>query len=167
MTVVSFIASRSRCVVRRQAEQNGFMESIAAGGIVVNPLGQIVLAEQSGPSWSLPKGRVEPGETPLAAAEREVAEETGLHDLHYEGSLPAYQQSTVIEEADVKRMYPFLFTSSEHDLVPRTHAVARAEWVTVERALELLPHPADRALVEAARERIAKLAERSRQASTG
>ena len=32
-------------------------------------------------NWDFPKGAVEPGETPLAAALRETAEETGLSDL--------------------------------------------------------------------------------------
>jgi ADP-ribose pyrophosphatase YjhB (NUDIX family) len=31
--------------------------------------------------WTLPKGRLEPGETPIDAARRETAEEVGLHRL--------------------------------------------------------------------------------------
>jgi 8-oxo-dGTP pyrophosphatase MutT (NUDIX family) len=34
-------------------------------------------------NWDFPKGLVEPGEDPLAAAKREVKEETGLSDLDY------------------------------------------------------------------------------------
>ena len=33
--------------------------------------------------WDFPKGLVEPGESPLAAARRETAEETGLTDLEF------------------------------------------------------------------------------------
>jgi len=32
-------------------------------------------------NWDFPKGLVEEGETPLAAARREVAEETGITEL--------------------------------------------------------------------------------------
>jgi bis(5'-nucleosidyl)-tetraphosphatase len=34
--------------------------------------------------WDFPKGGVEDGESPLAAARREVAEETGILDLHFD-----------------------------------------------------------------------------------
>lgn len=34
-------------------------------------------------NWDLPKGRLEPGETPLQAAIREVREETGLGELDF------------------------------------------------------------------------------------
>lgn len=34
-------------------------------------------------NWDFPKGAVEPGETPLQAARRETAEETGIEDLDF------------------------------------------------------------------------------------
>jgi len=48
---------------------------------------EVFLAHPGGPFWakrdpgvwSIPKGLVEPGEDPLAAARREFAEETGIH----------------------------------------------------------------------------------------
>ncbi len=51
-----------------------------AGGL------EVLLVHPGGPfwtnkdrhAWSIPKGEVQPGETPLAAARREFAEETGL-----------------------------------------------------------------------------------------
>ena len=54
-----------------------------AGGIayrVVEGLPQylIVTAKKNPEHWVLPKGHIEPGETPEAAAIREVREETGV-----------------------------------------------------------------------------------------
>lgn len=65
---------------------------MAAGGIVVQrgetPLFAVVCLRKRG-DWVLPKGKLENGETPRAAAEREVLEETGhfpsVHD--YLGTL--------------------------------------------------------------------------------
>ena len=54
----------------------------AAGGVVYrwSPAGQleILLIKKQGGFWSLPKGRIEPGENEQMAVAREVAEETGI-----------------------------------------------------------------------------------------
>ncbi len=52
----------------------------AAGGIVYNERQEILLIFRRG-IWDLPKGHLDPGETPEQAALREVQEETGLQEL--------------------------------------------------------------------------------------
>jgi 8-oxo-dGTP pyrophosphatase MutT (NUDIX family) len=52
----------------------------AAGGLVSNPKGKILLIERKG-RWDLPKGKLDPGEKPAQAALREVEEETGVDGL--------------------------------------------------------------------------------------
>ena len=49
----------------------------AAGGVVVNDKKELLLIFRNG-KWDLPKGKVEPGEQVIAAAKREVAEETNV-----------------------------------------------------------------------------------------
>ncbi|TAK36813.1 MAG: NUDIX hydrolase [Chloroflexota bacterium] len=49
----------------------------SAGGVVFKE-GQVVLLRRHSGEWVMPKGHVEPGETPEEAALREVEEETGL-----------------------------------------------------------------------------------------
>ena len=49
----------------------------SAGGVVIGPDGVIALIHQK-KKWTLPKGRVDPGESVSRAALREVLEETGL-----------------------------------------------------------------------------------------
>ena len=53
-----------------------------AGAVVRDEVGRLLLIRRGNPPgrglWSLPGGRVEAGETPAAAAAREVLEETGL-----------------------------------------------------------------------------------------
>lgn len=52
------------------------------GALIYRPDGRLLLIRRANPPgrgrWSLPGGRVEPGETDAAAVVREVAEETGL-----------------------------------------------------------------------------------------
>jgi bis(5'-nucleosidyl)-tetraphosphatase len=58
--------------------------SILSSGMVVvreSPMGLRYLLLRVYNYWDFPKGEVEKGETPLAAAFREVAEETGIADL--------------------------------------------------------------------------------------
>lgn len=52
----------------------------AAGGVVFNPEGKILLIFRRG-LWDLPKGKIEPNETIMQAALREVQEETGIKKL--------------------------------------------------------------------------------------
>ena len=57
----------------------------AAGVVVVRDGtdGPQVLLLRAYRNWDLPKGRLEPGETPFEGAVREVREETGLGDLEF------------------------------------------------------------------------------------
>jgi ADP-ribose pyrophosphatase YjhB (NUDIX family) len=59
------------------------IEVPCVGAVVHDPQGRVLLVQRGhAPSrglWSVPGGRVEPGETEEAAVVREVAEETGLH----------------------------------------------------------------------------------------
>mgnify|MGYP000873050848 CR=1 FL=1 len=56
----------------------------AAGGVVLDAAGRVLLIERNIDGVHeirLPKGHIDPGETPEAAAVREVCEETGYCDL--------------------------------------------------------------------------------------
>jgi 8-oxo-dGTP diphosphatase len=64
------------------AENDPPVRTVCAGAVVVDGAGRLLFVRRANePSrglWSLPGGRVDPGELPEAAAAREVAEETGL-----------------------------------------------------------------------------------------
>jgi len=53
----------------------------AAGGAVFNQKNEILFIYRRG-HWDLPKGKIDPGETPEITAVREVEEETGLTHIH-------------------------------------------------------------------------------------
>jgi len=57
-----------------------FEEFVAAGGLVTNPAGEILLIFRKG-KWDLPKGKLDDGESLEECALREVQEETGLRNI--------------------------------------------------------------------------------------
>ena len=58
----------------------GYKKIAAAGGLVFNNKGQVLLIYRRN-SWDLPKGKIDAGEKKKAAALRAVREETGLEKL--------------------------------------------------------------------------------------
>src|SRR5919112_5835476 len=59
---------------------------LSAGVVVVrrDPAGWLFLMLRAYRNWDFPKGLVEQGEDPLAAARREVQEETLIEELHFD-----------------------------------------------------------------------------------
>lgn len=53
--------------------------ALSCGTVILNPQGELLLCHVTGRDhWDLPKGGLDPGESPLQAALRETREETGL-----------------------------------------------------------------------------------------
>jgi ADP-ribose pyrophosphatase YjhB (NUDIX family) len=52
----------------------------AVGAVVTDPAGRVLLCQQSQGHrlWSLPGGKIRPGESPINAAIRDIREETGI-----------------------------------------------------------------------------------------
>ena len=68
------------------------------------PAGRRYLLLRAWRYWDFPKGAVEPGETPLQAAMREVGEETGLNDLEFfRGEI--YRETAPYNRGKIARYY--------------------------------------------------------------
>src|SRR6185437_620721 len=99
-------------------------ETISAGGVVLNAKGEVAVASQYGHTWSLPKGHIEQGEDAMAAAKREIAEETGLTDLEYVKDLGSYarykigQDGRSEDSSERKTIVMFLFKTTQEILKP-------------------------------------------------
>lgn len=128
--------------------------------LLVHPGGPFWAKKEEG-AWSLPKGLLDRGEEPLAAALREFAEEVGHppppgpHVPLGEVSLKSGKK--VIAFAARGDLDPATIRSNEIDVeypprsgrTLRIPEVDRAAWVTLERA-KVLVNPAQLPLVEAA-----------------
>lgn len=108
-----------------------FVFKLAAGGLVINPLHQ-VLAIKSENMWQLPKGHVEEGETVAETAMREVTEETGIKDLTIIEQIPStFHIFEVHARFFLKQTYWFKMITSRIDKpVPQAHEnITHAVWV--------------------------------------
>ncbi|MFV2103684.1 NUDIX domain-containing protein [Micromonospora sp. LOL_024] len=105
-----------------------------------------------------PKGRIEPGESPLIAAAREVSEEAGLHDMRYVAYLgqEAYHFTDHDGMPARKTVDWFLFAAIDTTATARqTEGFVAAQWHDLPDALTAASHTSFHEYVRRAGEIIA------------
>jgi ADP-ribose pyrophosphatase YjhB (NUDIX family) len=120
----------------------------SAGGVVLNAVGQVLIVSQRGKSWSLPKGHIEKDEDVLAAARREIYEESGLKDLIFIKLLGSYERKRIGKHggedgAELKQLTFFLFKATAEKLQPVDPDNPEARWVNPDQVNTMLTHPKD------------------------
>ncbi len=127
----------------------------AAGGVVYRSTKAqritILLIKKVGGFWSLPKGKVEPGETAQRAVLREVKEETGINGVVEE--LVAQTDYTVVKKGYTqhKTVAYYLIRATGGSLRPaRSELISKVRWMPIEKALQRLQRQRLRAVVRAA-----------------
>ena len=103
----------------------GVPEETSAGGIVVrrqnDQLYVALVRERGAAHYVLPKGRLDPGESIEQAARREIAEETGLTQLHLLADL-GMRERLSLTKRNWKRVHYFLFATQQLQSDPRANA---------------------------------------------
>jgi 8-oxo-dGTP pyrophosphatase MutT (NUDIX family) len=105
-------------------------------------------APDGSPVLALPKGHPDPGESTLAAAEREVREETGAREVESLGELGKarywYRRDG---ETIAKAVTFFLFSWRDGDIADHDDEVEEVRWIPLAEARERLTHAAERKIV--------------------
>jgi 8-oxo-dGTP diphosphatase len=122
----------------------------AAGGVVVRLTAGgetevLLIHRPRRQDWTFPKGKVEPGETDVACALREVEEETGLR-CALGDELPTI--SHVDHKGRRKTVRYWVMRPLGVEAAPHNEVDA-VRWLTVADAAQALTYERDRALLEA------------------
>lgn len=127
----------------------------AVGGVALRGTAegrlQVLLIRKQGGMWTLPKGRVKPGEEDEHALVRELAEETGLDCVVGE---PVSQSSYRVVKAGRTRrkvVVYYIVHAADRPLRPGVaEGIEEVCWVDVQRALKQIGRPRVRTALRSA-----------------
>jgi 8-oxo-dGTP pyrophosphatase MutT (NUDIX family) len=143
------------------------LDQISAGGVAFR-LGEsepeiAIVSVKPKLRWQLPKGIVDPGESPQQTAVREVREEAGVEaELIKLIETIEYWYRSVKNGKQVryhKFVHFYLMEYRGGDVRQHDHEVEEARWVSLDEALEMLDFKSERDVVEKAREMIEEVRE--------
>ena len=138
--------------------------AVSAGGVVYRygkrGLEVVLVGRSSENLWGLPKGTPEPGENLIAAATREVHEETGL-EVRPEEEIGFIRYWFIRKEQGVryhKTVHHYLFVPIGGSLESHDAEYDRADWFDVEEACRLLTYENEVGIVRKAAEMLSRRA---------
>jgi len=131
---------------------------VSAGGIVfrrqLDRSARFLLIRDPYEHWGFPKGHLEGEETPVQAAHRESAEETGLNDLLLHGPIRIIDWHFRFRGRYIHKFcHFFLFESPAAEVVPQLdEGITDFRWLHLDEALELLSYDNARGVLKRAGE---------------
>jgi bis(5'-nucleosidyl)-tetraphosphatase len=109
----------------------------------------LLIKHANGGHWSFPKGHVEPGETEIETAIREVKEETGI-DIIVDSSFREIVSYSPKKDTQKDVVY-FLAIAKNYNFTPQPEEIAQIKWVEISRVHTILSYDNDRQLVNKAK----------------
>ena len=137
-------------------------DQISAGGVAVrwqdSNVEVAIVSVRPSLRWQLPKGIVDPGESPEVTAVREVREEAGIETklLEWIETIEYWYRSTNYGKSFRfhKYVHFYLLEYVSGDVSNHDHEVEESRWVNFEEAINMLAFKSEREVVEMAWEMI-------------
>jgi 8-oxo-dGTP pyrophosphatase MutT (NUDIX family) len=154
------MARRARA--RRETSAGGVVFRLDAGPDGV-PRAMFLLIRDSYKNWGFPKGHVEPGEAPEAAAVREVREETGLAAVHLRGAVETIDWYFRFRGRLIHKVCHFFLmeTDDDHTSPQRAEGITACRWAPYEEALATVSYANARDVLRRAQEMIGAASQRA------
>lgn len=144
---------------RGQSAERSARDETSAGGVVYRldsgrPL--FLLIRDSYQNWGFPKGHVESGEQPDAAAVREVEEETGLAGLTVRGAIETIDWFFRFRGQLIHKFCHFYLieTAATQTSPQRAEGITACRWMPFEEAQSLISYANAREVLCRAREMV-------------
>ncbi|HET8769991.1 MAG TPA: NUDIX domain-containing protein [Gemmatimonadaceae bacterium] len=130
-------------------------EEVSAGGIVFRRDGErtfFLLIRDSYRNWGFPKGHLEDGEDPAAAALREVGEETGLDGLELRAPIEVIDWTFRFRGRHIHKVCHFFLieTPQRHTAPQREEGITACRWATFDQAMRMISYDNARAVLKRA-----------------
>ncbi len=133
-------------------------DQISAGGVafrhVESEVQVVIVSVKPSLRWQLPKGIVDPGETPEVAAVREVKEEGGVETelVRLIETIEYWYQRVQFGKRIRyhKFVHFYLLEYRSGDVSNHDHEIEEARWVNFEQAIAMLEFKSERGVVEKA-----------------
>lgn len=136
-------------------------ETKSAGGFVLNPSNELLMVQEFGEYWGLPRGHLHENESELDAAIREIGEESSIDELELCLELGSYTRPTFGRDGkpnfhEIKHITFFCFRTSQTDIRPIDPDITDAGWFAFSEARAKLINDTDIAFFDACIKAIVK-----------
>ena len=147
----------ARARARRETSAGGVVFRLVSIAEASAPRPLFLLIRDSYRNWGFPKGHVEQGERPEAAALREVTEETGLRDLRLRGAVDTIDWYFRFRGRLIHKVCHFFLMETDQQATSpqRAEGITACKWAAYEDAVEAISYANARAVLKRANEMIA------------
>lgn len=121
-------------------------EIVGAGGVVFDTHGRVLVLGHRNGTWVFPKGHLDPGETALTAALREVEEEAGLAAVRRGDAATTTRYTN--NRGELRRITWFLMTTAASEPVLREETFPQGAFLAPAEARARLSYNDDKQLLD-------------------